>query len=322
RVTEEVEDMEERRDRLFDRCAPDLLSPERVERFDQELRRALMAPGRTREERCALAVAVVEMLNVPRQPPYTHRRHRTVAWLMLEQVTEWAARRCQLNDAVGRALGEDPRRSGPGMSAGALRRAMEEPEAVMEAARAAAEADPLMLEIVGKYEQALVLSILHGRTPEVLHGEEWLWMTVVLREPLRLEPEQAAEVDVEALLAKLDEEVRQVVLSRMEAASRDRSSPPEAQQWFEWAYKLLQVRPLAFFGAFAKAIGAPLRERFEGEAELVEELQRRERWHAEDLEPYRLNLSARGAHGAEQRVRRLQALLRGEVAPSGRAFKV
>ncbi len=322
RVTAEVADMEERRARLFDRCAPELLSPERVERFDQELRRALMAPERTVEERYALAVAVLELRGMPRHPPYTHRRHRTLEWLMNAQVSEWAERRCRLNDAVGRALGEDPRTSGPEMSARALRRALEEPDAVMDAVREAAEADPLMLEIVGKYEQTLLLSILHGRTPEVLHGEEWLWMTVVLREPLRLEPERAEAVDVEALLAGLDEEVKQAVLTRVEAASRDRSSPPEAQQWFEWAYKMIRVRPLAFFGAFAKAVDAPLRERFEGEGELVGELQRRERWRAEDLEPYRLQLAARGAHGGEQRVRRLQALLRGEVAPAGRVFKV
>ena len=157
-----------------------------------------------------------------------------------------------------------------------------------------------------QYAQSLLLSILQGRTPEVLHGEEWLWMTVVLREP---PPQEEAG----ALLARLDEEVRQAVLTRVEAASRDRSSPPEAQQWFEWAYKVLQVEPLAFFGAFAEAREAVLRERFEGEAELVGGLQRRERWSAEDLEPYRLNLAARGAHGAEQRVRRLQALLRGEA---------
>jgi hypothetical protein len=322
RVTEEVADMEERRDVLFDRCAPDLLSPERVERFDQELRRVLLEPGRTLEERFALAVAVLEMRGMPRQPPYTHRRHRTLAWLMNAQVTEWAERRGRLNDAVGRALGEDPRTSGPRMSARALRRGLEAPEAVMEAVREAVEADPLMLEIVGKYEQTLLLSILHGRTPEVLHGEEWLWMTVVLREPLRIEPERAEAVDVQALLARLDEEVKQAVLTRVEAASRDRSSPPEAQQWFEWAYKMIRVRPLAFFGAFAKAVDAPLRERFEGEAGLVGEFQRRERWRAEDLEPYRLNLAARGAHAGEQRVRRLQALLRGEGAPAGRVFKV
>jgi hypothetical protein len=119
-------------------------------------------------------------------------------------------------------------------------------------------------------------------------------------------------VDVEALLARLDEEVKQAVLSRVEAASRDRSSPPEAEQWFGWAYKVLQTRPLAFFGAFAKARELWLRERFDGEADQVHALQGRERWSAEDLEPYRLRLAAFGAHGAEQRVRRLQALLRGE----------
>lgn len=324
RVTHEVEDMEERRDRLFDRCAPELLDPERVERIDQELRRAMMAPERTLEERQALAVAVLEMRGVPRHPPYTHDRHKTVAWLMLGQVTEWAQRRCRVNDAVGRALGEEPP-SGPdwpGWRPETLRQAMAQPETVMEAAREAMEADPLLLEMAEKYQQSLLLAILEGRTPEVLHGEEWLWTTVVLREPLRVEPEQAEHVDAEALLARLDEEVCQAVLSRVEAASRDDSSLPEAQQWFEWAYKLLVVRPLAFFGAFAKAREAQLRERFEGEAHMVAELQRRERWRAEDLEPYRLNLEARGAHGAEQRVRRLQALLRGEPPPARGHFKV
>lgn len=310
RVTDEVEDMDERRDRLFDRCAPELVDPERVERFDRELRRALMAPGRTLEERCALAVAVLELWSVPRHPPYTHERHQTMAWLMMAQVTEWAARHERMRKAMWGALGKEP---------GYV---LEEPEAVMAAVRDATDADPLMLDIAEKYEHAILLSILHGRTPEVLHGEEWLWLTVVLREPLRVEPEQAADVDVAALLARLDEEVKQALLSRVEAASRDRSSLPEAQQWFEWAYKVLQVRPMAFYGAFAKALDAPLRERFEGEADLVRELQRRERWRAEDLEAYRLNLEARDAHGAARRVRRLQALLRGEAAPAGPGFKV
>lgn len=323
RVTEEVEDMEERRARLFDRCAPELLSPQRVERFDQELRRALMAPERTLEERRALAVAVLEMYSAPRHPPYTHGRHKTVAWLMLEQVTEWAQRRCRVTDAVGRAMGEHPR--GPDWrewSPATQRRFMEEPETVMEAVMEAADADPLLLEMARKYEQSLLIAILEGHTPEVLHGEEWLWMTVVLREPLRVEPEQAKHVEAGALLARLDEEVCQAVLSRVEAASRDRSSLPEAQQWFEWAYKVLLVHPLAFFGAFAKAREARLRERFEGEADLVAELQRRERWRAEDLEPYRLNLEARGAHGAGHRVRRLQALLRGEPPPARGGLRV
>jgi hypothetical protein len=317
-VAEEVEDMEEQRERLFDRCAPELLGPERVERFDQELRRALMEPGRTLEERRALAVAVLGMRGVPRHPPYTYGRHHTVAWLMMAQVTEWAGRRARMNAAVRRAFGEQPgESSGPEMSAEVLLRAVEESESVMAGVMDAADADPELLDILGKYEQAVLYGILHGRTPEVLYGEEWLWMTVVLREPLRIEPEQAEEVDVEALLAMLDEEVKQNVLSRVEAASRDGSSLPVVRQWSEWAYKILQVRPLAFFGAFAKAREAQLLERFEGEFDLVWELQRRERWSAEDLEPYRLNLEARGAHGAEQRVRRLQVLLRGKPAFSG-----
>ncbi len=323
RVMEEVESMDERRARLFDRCAPELIDPERVERFDRELRRVLMEPGRTPEERRALAVAVLELWTAPRHPPYTQGRHRTMAWLMMAQVTEWAARRERMRTAVlrasGGALGES---RGPEMDARALRQALEEPDVVMAAAREAAEADPLMLDMVEKYERALLLSILYGRTPEVLHGEEWLWLTVVLREPLRVEPERAADVDVETLYARLDEEVKQAILSRVEAASRDRSSLPEAQQWFEWAYKILQVRPMAFYGAFAKARAAPLFERFEGEADLVWTLQGRERWSAEDLEGYRLHLDAHGAHGAAQRVRRLQALLRGESAPAGPGFKM
>ncbi|MCY1082014.1 SEC-C domain-containing protein [Archangium lansingense] len=323
RVTEEVEDMEERRERLFDRCAPELMDSERVERFDQGLRQALMEPGRTQEERRALAVSVLEMRGVSRLPPYTYWRHQSMAWLMMAQVTEWAARRSRMNAAVGWALGEEPGQgSGPGMSPRAMLRAMEEPERVLAAVRDAAQADPELMELLAKYEQSILRSIIYGETPEVLNGEEWLWMTVVLREPLRLEaPEQAAHVDVEALLAKLDEEVKQAVLTRVEAASRDRSSPPEAQQWFDWAYKVLVVHPLAFYGAFAKAREAPLLERFEGEAGLVHELQRRERWRAEDLEPYRLHLAAREAHGAEQRVRRLQALLRGGVPTPGPVLK-
>ncbi|HEX8438468.1 hypothetical protein [Archangium sp.] len=323
RVTDEVEDMDERRARLFERCAPELLDPERVERFDRELGRVLMEPGRTLEERCALAVAVLNVRMAPRHPPYTSRRHHTVAWLMMAQVSEWAARYERMRVSVSQGAGEEPDGwQGPGMSARALRRAVEEPEALMGAVKDAVAADPLMLEIAENYEQAILHSILYGRTPEVLHGEEWLWMTVVLRESLRVEPEQAQDVDVETLWVRLDEEVKQAVLSRVEAASRDRSSLPEAQQWFGWAYKVLRVRPLAFFGAFAKAREAPLRERFEGEADLVWELQRRERWRAEDLEAYRLNLEARGAHGAEQRVRRLQALLRGESAPADPGFKM
>ncbi|WP_329732806.1 hypothetical protein [Archangium sp.] len=322
RVTDEVEDMEERRERLFDRCAPELLDAGRVERFNQGLRQALMTPGRTLEERRALALVVLEMRGRPRHPPYTYWRHHTLAWLMMAQVTEWAARRSRMNTAVGWALGEEPGQgSGPGMSPRAMLRAMEAPEQVLAAVRDAARADPELLELLARYEQSILRSILHGETPEVLHGEEWLWMTVVLREPLRLEtPEQAEHVDVGALLARLDEEVKHAVLTRMEAAGRERSSPPEAQQWFEWAYRVLVVRPLAIYGAFAKAREAPLLERFEGEAVLVSELQRRERWHAKDLEPYRLRLAARDAHGAEQRVRRLQALLRAEApAPGSRA---
>ncbi|HEX5754301.1 MAG TPA: hypothetical protein VFZ09_49415 [Archangium sp.] len=324
RVTEEVEDMEERRALLFARCAPELLEPERVERFDQGFRRALMAPGRTLEERRALAMAVLEMHGVPRHPPYTYKRHHSIAWLMMDQVTEWAQRRTRVNAAVAQAHGVRPgERKGPWMSPAFLRHALEPSEELMATLQEVADADPEFMELMEKYEASLLLSILDGRTPEVLHGEEWVWVTVVLREPLRVGPEGTAPpVDVEALLGRLDEEVRQSVLARVDAASRDRSSPPEAQQWFEWAYKVLLMRPLAFFGAFAKARVAPLRERFEGEAALVDDLLRRERWRAEDLEPYRLNLAARGAHGAEQRVRRLQGLLRGEAPAPGSRMRV
>ncbi|MCY1075423.1 SEC-C domain-containing protein [Archangium lansingense] len=322
RVTAEVKDMDERRARLFDRCAPELLNPERVERFAQEFRRALMAPERTPEERRALAMAVLAMRGAPRHPLYTSRRLGMVLWLMMEQVSEWVERRCRMQAAVEWALGVEPGRArGQGMSARAMQRAMEEPEEMTAAMKAAADADPELVELLEKYEKALLLSIIEGRTPEVLYGEEWLWLTVVLREPLRIEPEEAELVDVAALLAKLDEEVKQAILTRVEAASRDRSSLPEAQHWFEWAYKTLQIRPLAFFAMFAKACEAQLLERFEGEAELVHELQRRERWSAEDLEPYRLKLAARDAHGAEQRVRRLQAVLRGEGPSRGTLFR-
>jgi SEC-C motif-containing protein len=324
RVTDEVEDMEERRALLFARCAPELLDSERVERFDQGFRHVLMEPGRTPEERRALAMAVLEMHGVARHPPYTYGRHHTMGWLMMAQVSEWAERRTRVSAAVARAHGMRPgEQKGPWMSPGVLRQALEPSEEQMAILQEAADADPELMELLEKYETSLLLSILDGRTPEVLQGEEWLWLTVVLREPLRVGPDgMAPEVDVEALLGGLDEEVRQAVLSRVDAASRDRSSPPEAQQWFEWAYRVLLMRPLAFFGTFAKARTAPLRERFEGEAVLVDELRRRERWRAEDLEPYRLNLAARGAHGAEQRVRRLQALLRGEAPGPGSRLRV
>ncbi|HYO67335.1 MAG TPA: hypothetical protein VEU33_14760 [Archangium sp.] len=324
RVTAEVADMEERRALLFARCAPELLGSERVERFDQGFRRALMAPGRTLEERRALAMAVLEMHRVPRHPPYTYGRHHTMGWLMMAQVSEWAERRSRVNAAVARAHGVQPGdQRGPWMSPGVLRQALDPSEELMMALQEAAEADPELMALMERYEMALLLSIIDGQTPVVLHGEEWVWLTVVLREPLRSWPEgEAPQVDVEALLGRLDEEVKQAVLSRVDAASRDRSSPPEAQQWFEWAYKVLLMRPLAFFGSFAKARVAPMRERFEGEAVLVDELLQRERWRAEDLEPYRLNLAARGAHGAEQRVRRLQALLRGEAPAPGSRMKV
>ncbi len=317
RVTQEVEDMEARRALLFARCAPDLLDPGRVERFNQEFRRVLMTPELTPEERRALAMAVLGMRGVSRHPPYTSSRHHWLEWLMMAQVTEWAARRSRMQDAVGWALGEEPGGArGPGMSARAMQRAMEEPEELVAAVMDAAAADPELVELLDKYAHALLRSIMEGRTPEVLYGEEWLWMTVVLREPMRLGPAgEAPEVDTDALLAQLDEEVKQAVLTRVEAASRDRSSLPEAQQWFDWAYKVLLARPLAFFGAFSKAREALLVERFEGEAGLVTELQGRAWWRPEDLEPYRLHLEARGAHGAVQRVRRLQAWVRGHPTP-------
>ena len=313
RVMEEVEDMSERRARLFERCAPELLDPGRLARMDEVLRRELMSPERTLEERRALAVAVMDLKAALRTAPYV-RASSIVAWLMMEQVDEWVERRQRAQRIMDRALGREPGAHGQReMNARTLRRVLEEPEVMREAERDVVAADPELVEILARFETALLQGILLGRTPQVLHGEEWLWMTVVLREPLRLEVlEQGGEVDVEALLGWLDEEVKQAVLSRVEAASRDRSSPPEAEQWFGWAYMVLRTRPLAFFGAFAKAREMWLRERFDGEADLVHALQGRERWSAEDLEPYRLRLAAFGAHGAEQRVRRLQALLRGE----------
>ena len=270
RVMEEVEDTDERHDLLFQRCAPELLSPERLARMDQVLRRELMSPERTAEERRALALAVMELVRAPRKPPYTNRLSM-VAWMLMGQVDEWVARRQRTQAIVDRALGQEPgTRRGQAMSARTLRQAMEEPEVVRAAVEEAMEADPGMVDILGRYESKVLHGIISGRTPDVLHGEEWLWMTVVLREALSLEKlERGEPVDVEGLLARLDEEVRQAVLKRVEAASRDRTSLPEAEQWFLWAYKVLLSRPLAFFGAFAKAREAQLRERFEGEAELV-----------------------------------------------------
>ncbi len=325
RVMAEVEDTDERRRRLFERCAPELLGPERLVRMDEGLRRELMSPERTAEERGALALAVMELVGASRTPPYVKSRSSIVAWLMMWQVDEWMERRHRAQAIVDRVMGREPGgRGGPGMNARVLRRVVEEPELELEASRAVADADPELVEILMQYELALLHGIISGRTPAVLHGEEWLWMTVVLREPLRLERvERGGVVEVEALLARLDEEVKQAVLARVEAASRDRSSPPEAEQWFVWAYKVMEMRPLAFFGAFAKANETWLRERFAGESDLVHELRWRESWSAEDLEPYRLRLEAFGAHGAAQRVRRLQALLRGEhPSGKGRSWKM
>jgi hypothetical protein len=107
-VTAEVEDMAERRARLFQRCAPELLSPERVERFERELRRVLMEPGRTVPERRALAVSILAMRGAPRHPPYTSARLHTVAWLMMAQITEWAGLRMGLDLTGERGPGEAP----------------------------------------------------------------------------------------------------------------------------------------------------------------------------------------------------------------------
>lgn len=303
RVMGEVEDFDERQERLFDRCAPELLDPGRLERFEQVLCRELMVPERTPEERDALAVAVMQVRESPRQPPYTYERHYTVAWLMMAQVEEWMVRRRRMNFAVGEPVGEEAwvwneAATGPGSE----REALEE-----------ADPGPEPEGTLGRYEQALLISILYGHTPAMLHGEEWLWFTVVLREPLRIQPEEVEFIDTAALMAQLDEEVARAVLSRLVANSQEGSSEPDESQWFQWAYNIFRFHPLALFGAFAKAQELPLlHERFEGETSLVAELQRRETWRAEDLEPYRMCLEARGAHRAMQRVARLQAWLRGE----------
>lgn len=107
-VTAEVEDMDERRARLFTRCAPELLSPERLERFEQVLRRTMMEPERTLGERRALAMAVLGMGGVPRHPPYTSVRLHIVAWLMMAQVTEWARSRIERDIVEALELGEEP----------------------------------------------------------------------------------------------------------------------------------------------------------------------------------------------------------------------
>jgi hypothetical protein len=309
RVMEEVDDIDERHERLFDRCAPDLIDARRLERMNQGLRRELMSPERTADEKCALAVAVLELLSAPRHPPYSKSGLSMVSWLLMAQVDEWVARRQRVQTVVDEAL-DHTRRMGGGVT---------EPEALQAALERAARVDPELMAILGQYEVALLGGILEARTPHVLQGEEWLWVTAVLREPL--DPDRAPGVDGLELLRMLDAEVQQAVLSRVEAAGRDRSSAPEAEQWFSWAYKVLVARPVVFFGAFARAREAVLSERFTGEAEWVHTLRRRERWRAEDLEPYRLRLESVGAPAAARCVRRLQAHLRGERPVGGWGFR-
>ncbi|ATB35476.1 SEC-C motif domain protein [Cystobacter fuscus] len=315
RVMAEVEGIDERHERLFERCAPDLIDPKRLERLNEGLRRELMSPERTADEKCALAVAVMELLSAPRHPPYSKEGLSVVSWLLMAQVDEWVGRRQLVQAVVDETLGNT---RGAGLHAGFIGGVVTEPELLEAALARAAQVDPELMELLGQFEVAILGGILAGRTPEVLHGEEWLWMTAVLREPL--DPDRAPTADGLALLRVLDARVQQVVLSRVEAAGRDRSSPPEAEQWFSWAYKVLVARPVAFFGAFARAREAVLLERFAGEAEWVHALRRRERWRPEELEPYRLRLEAVGAPEAARCVRRLQAYLRGETPAGGRGF--
>ncbi|ATB30655.1 SEC-C motif domain protein [Melittangium boletus DSM 14713] len=313
RVMAEVRDVEGRHERLFQRCAPELLDSERLARMDQTFRRELMSSERSAAERSALAMVVMELLSAPRHPPFPKEGLSMVAWLMMGQVDEWVERRQRMHAAVGEALGA---------SSGNNAVLVESPEGWEEALEGAVESDPELVALLGQYEVAILRAIIEGSTPTVLQGEEWLWMTAVLRAPLRIDPERASEVDTDRLLRMLDGQVQQDVLRRVEAAGRDSSSEPEAEQWFSWAHKVMVSRPVAFFGAFAKAREAFLRERFAGESDWVHLLQRREHWRAEDLEPYRLRLESLGASGAARCVGRLQAWLRGEVPEGGGDFKV
>ncbi|OJH35148.1 hypothetical protein BON30_39490 [Cystobacter ferrugineus] len=319
RVMAEVEDTDEWREQLFERCAPDLVSPERLERLNEALRRELMSPERTADEKCALGVAVVELLAAPRHPPYSRRTQgmSMVSSLLMAQVDEWVERRQRVQAVVDEALG-NTRDGGARPHAGFIRGVVTQPEVLEAALERAARVDPELMELMGRFEVGILGGILAGRTPKVLHGEEWLWVTAVLRE--HLEPGRVPETSGLALLRVLDARVQQAVLSRVEAAGRDRSSPPEAEQWFSWAYKVLVVRPVTFFEAFARAREAVLIERFAGEAEWVHELRRRERWRPEELEPYRLRLEAVGAPEAARCVQRLQAHLRGETPAGGWGF--
>ncbi|QRN96334.1 SEC-C domain-containing protein [Archangium violaceum] len=105
RVMEEVEDTDERHALLFERCAPKLLSAERLARMDEVLRRELMSPERTEDERRALAAAVMELVSAPPTPPYSHEELGLVSWLMMGQVDEWMARRERAEAFLDRVLG-------------------------------------------------------------------------------------------------------------------------------------------------------------------------------------------------------------------------
>jgi hypothetical protein len=108
RVMEEVKDTDERHALLFERCAPKLLGPERLARMDEVLRRELMSPERTGDERRALAAAVMELVSAPRTPPYSHEEFGLVMWLMMAQVDEWMARRRRAEAFLDRVLGPAP----------------------------------------------------------------------------------------------------------------------------------------------------------------------------------------------------------------------
>ena len=160
-----------------------------------------MSPERTPREKGALAVAVLELLSAPRRPPFSREGLSAVSWLMMEQVDEWVARRQRVQSVVDASLG---RRAGFPSVDGVV-----EPEVLEAALERAARVDPEVMALLGQYEEAIVQAILEARTPGVLHGEEWLWVVVALREP-----------ETPGALRGLDAGVQQAVLGRLEAAAK------------------------------------------------------------------------------------------------------